>query len=119
MFYTNGTNIYDDNGNISIIRGIGLGGLLVLEPYLLDKQHETSHTNFKNHTKMLEYMESILSDQYDDFISRYRKSYVGPKDIALFQHIGINCIRLPFHYNQVMDYSRNPTNILFEYHILI
>jgi hypothetical protein len=90
-----GKNIVDGNGNAIMLRGIGLGGWLVPEGYMLQT---TSFANaawqFRQKIKDL-----IGEEKTNQFFQLYRKNFVTRKDIQQLKQWGFNSVRLPMHYN--------------------
>jgi endoglucanase len=82
-----------DNSEI-ILRGIGLGGWLVPEGYMLQTaSFANSPTEIHNTIEAL-----IGTANTDQFFTLYRKNYVGRADIDSIARWGFNSIRLPMHY---------------------
>ncbi|MFT4604355.1 MAG: endoglucanase [Rhodothermales bacterium] len=97
QFYrTEGTQILDPNGEATVIRGMGLGGWLMPEGYMLDMGGSWTE------------MQAKVSDVVDPFTAaevwrRYRENYVNEKDIQKLAEWGFDHIRIPFHYEFFMD----------------
>lgn len=82
------------NGDEMILRGIGLGGWLVPEGYMLHTSgFANSPTEIRN--KIVALVGQTNSDQ---FFQSYRQNYVTRKDIDSIARWGFNSIRLPMHY---------------------
>jgi len=89
-----GTKIVKGNGEEIILRGIGLGGWLVPEGYMLKTSgFADSPTAIKN--KIIDLVGSSNANQFYDL---YRQNYVNHKDIDAIAQWGFNSIRLPMHY---------------------
>lgn len=90
-----GKTIVDGNGNEVMLRGIGIGGYLVPEGYMLQT---TSFANaawqFRQKIKDL-----IGEEKTNQFFQLYRKNFVTKKDVQQIKEWGFNSIRLPMHYN--------------------
>lgn len=99
-----GPNIVDGTNQPILLRGIGLGGWLVPEGYMLKVPGYGSPTDIE--TKIRDLIGDANSSQ---FYSLYRANYVNRTDIALIAQWGFNSIRLPFHYKIVY----NPDNGTF------
>ena len=85
--------IVDANGQPVLLRGIGLGGWLVPEGYMLHIPGYGSPTSIRTMIADL-----LGEDDTRLFYERYRANYVTEMDIALIASWGFNSIRLPFHY---------------------
>lgn len=86
--------IVNGNGNNILLRGIGLGGWMLQEGYMLKiwkngQQHEIKKRieNLIGHEKTIEF--------YDLWL----KNYMSKADVDSLKAWGFNSIRLPMHYN--------------------
>ncbi len=95
---TDGKKILDNDGNEIIFRGIGIGGWLMPEGYMLKTQGFGSPTNINQ-----KIVDLIGQDGAKEFYQIYRKNYFSEKDLAQIKKWGFNSIRLPFHYNIIAD----------------
>ncbi len=87
--------IVDDNGREILLKGIGLGGWLVQEGYML----QTS--GFANaQWQIKEKITSLIGESNTElFYEKYRQNFIQKPDIDSIKSWGFNSIRLPFHYN--------------------
>jgi hypothetical protein len=108
FLHTSGKSIVNGNEQEILLRGIGLGGWLVPEGYML----QTS--GFANSpTEIMNKIASLIGDtNTDTFFQLYRKNYVTKKDIAQIAAWGFNSIRLPMHYALLT--SRDQSGIFYE-----
>jgi hypothetical protein len=92
---TSGIKIVDGNGQNVLLRGIGLGGWLVPEGYML----QTS--SFANAAwQFREKIETLIGKaKTDEFFNLYRANFVTKKDVQKIAEWGFNSIRLPMHFN--------------------
>lgn len=91
-WYTEGTQILDPSGKPSMMRGIGLGGWLHPEPYMLG-------VPFARRTDFYEAVEDILgAEEAEVFWDTYQDRYVGRKDVEALAAAGFDHIRLPIHH---------------------
>jgi hypothetical protein len=92
---TQGKKIVDQNGNEVILRGMGLGGWMLQEGYMMqssdvaDTQHE-----FKDRLINL-----IGEEKTNEFYDAWLANHVTKKDIDSLASWGYNSVRLPMHYN--------------------
>ena len=100
FFRTEGTKILDREGNPVVIRGLGLGGWLVPEGYML---HMTAIDGGSPRTIRAQIADLIGESGADRFFEIYRAKYVAEKDIAAIAEWGFDHIRLPMHYNLLFD----------------
>ena len=95
FLHASGQTIRDGEGKEILLRGMGLGGWLVPEGYML----QTS--GFANSPTEINAVIVDLVGQAnaDEFWRRYRANYVAKRDIDSLAAWGFNSIRLPMHYN--------------------
>ena len=92
---TQGKRIVDQNGSEVILRGMGLGGWMLQEGYMMqssdvaDTQHE-----FRNRLISL-----IGAEKTNEFYDAWLANHVKKKDIDSLASWGFNSVRLPMHYN--------------------
>ena len=92
---TNGTAIVNENQDTILLRGMGLGGWMVQEGYMLqtagfaNPQHEIRAT-----------IEELIGEADTDlFYEAWLTNHVRKTDIDSLKSWGFNSVRLPMHYN--------------------
>ncbi|HDZ12326.1 MAG TPA: carbohydrate-binding protein [Bacteroidetes bacterium] len=93
FLHSKGAKIVDSNGNEVFLKGLGLGGWLVPEGYMLHIPGYGSPSAIRRKIQAL-----IGTEAAEEFFSRYRANYVNRKDIEKIASWGFNSIRLPFNY---------------------
>ena len=90
-----GKRIIDEQGNNVVLRGMGLGGWMIQEGYML----ETS--NFANtQTKIRAKIEELIgASSTEAFYDAWLTNHCTKKDIDSLAAWGFNSIRVPMHYN--------------------
>ena len=89
-----GGYILDGNNRPMTLRGMGLGGWLVPEGYMIGtSSFANSPTAFMNAVTAL-----VGGGNADQFFASYRAKYVQRKDIDSLARWGFNSLRLPMHY---------------------
>lgn len=91
-----GKEIVNPDGSPILLRGMGLGGWLVPEGYMLHATGYGSPSSIRN--QILDVLGEV---ETEEFYKRYRANYVNEKDIQKIAEWGFNSIRLPFHYDLV------------------
>ena len=93
-----GSSILDpDQGNF-ILKGMGLGGWLVPEGYMLKIPGFGSPTEIRNMITDL-----VGTENSDNFYEAYRDNFVTEEDISQLAEWGFNSVRLPFHYKLISE----------------
>ena len=95
FLHTQGTKIVDGNNTEVYLQGMGLGGWLVQEGYMLGT------SGFANSpSEIRAKIEALIGTANTDlFYSEYRKNFVTREDIKQMAAWGFNSLRLPMHYN--------------------
>jgi hypothetical protein len=90
-----GKKIVDQNGNEVILRGMGLGGWMLQEPYMMDMSgFAVAQWDIKDKIKAL-----IGFANTDEFYNAWHKNHCTRADIDSMAAWGFNSVRLPMHYN--------------------
>ncbi|QQV03520.1 MULTISPECIES: cellulase family glycosylhydrolase [Chryseobacterium] len=87
--------IIDDKGNNVQLRGLGLGGWMLQEGYML-KTADFAGPQYKIREKI---SELIGEKGMNKFYKAYLANGVTEKDIQFLAETGFNSVRLPMHYN--------------------
>lgn len=95
FLHTEGTKIVDSQGNEVILRGMGLGGYMLQEGYML----ETSAFAGPQHKIRSTIENTIGKEATDKFYQTWRNNYLTRQDVDSMAAWGFNSIRLPMHYN--------------------
>ena len=95
FLHTSGKTIVDGEGNEILLKGIGLGGWLLMEGYML----QTS--GFANaQWQIRQKITDLVGESNTElFFEQYRNNFIRKTDIDSIKSWGFNSIRLPFHYN--------------------
>jgi len=95
LLKTDGQRIINDKGENVQLRGLGLGGWMLQEGYML-KTADFAGPQYKIKEKIAEF---IGEDGRQEFYKAYLKNGVTKQDIDFLAKAGFNSIRLPMHYN--------------------
>ncbi|WP_417362471.1 cellulase family glycosylhydrolase [Galbibacter sp.] len=91
---TKGQSIVNDKGDTIILRGIGLGGHMLQEGYMLKVPFSGQQYVFKEHITKL-----IGKKATEKFYIRWLTNHTQKADIDSLKSWGFNSVRLPMHYN--------------------
>jgi len=90
-----GKQIVNEKGENVLLRGIGLGGWMLQEPYMLKLSKVTgTQTEIKSRISEL-----IGENNCEEFYKSYLNNMITEKDIDSLKKWGFNSVRLPMHYN--------------------
>lgn len=93
---TQGTKIINDNGEV-LLRGMGLGGWLVPEGYMLGTSgFANSPTQIRNKIESLVGVENRKL-----FYQKYEENFVTKADIDDLKEFGFNSVRFVFHWDKL------------------
>ncbi len=99
--------IVDGSGQEVKLKGIGLGGWLLQEGYML---HTSGFANAQ--WQIRERILNLVGETNTElFYETYRDNYVRKTDIDSIKRWGFNSIRLPFHYNLFATNTNPPVFI--------
>ena len=87
--------IKDGNGNNVLLRGIGLGGWMIQEGYML----QTGAFAGPQHEIRQKITALIGEERTEAFYQSYRDNGITKRDIDSLKAWGFNSVRLPMHYN--------------------
>jgi len=99
-----GKKIVDGSGQSFYLKGIGLGGWLLQEGYML---HTSGFANAQWQIRQ-KIVELIGETNTEIFYEAWRKNFIRKIDIDSIRAWGFNSIRLPFHYNLFAINSNPP-----------
>ena len=93
--HTNGKAIVDGNEDTLILRGMGLGGWMLQEGYMLQTaSFATAQYQIRDKIEQL-----IGTTDMEIFYDKWRENHVRKVDIDSLKSWGFNSVRLPMHYN--------------------
>lgn len=89
-----GTRIVDGQGKEVLLRGMGLGGWMLQEGYMLGIRQEGTQ-----HSIRARIADLIGKEQTDRFYTLWLQNHMTRADVDRLAASGFNSIRLPMHYN--------------------
>jgi endoglucanase len=95
FLHRDGQRIVDGNGNNVLLRGLGIGGLMVQEGYML-KTADFAGPQYQIRQKITEL---IGEKNTQEFYNAYKANGLTKRDVDSLAAWGFNSIRLPMHYN--------------------
>ncbi len=95
FLHRDGQNIVDGNGKNIILRGLGLGGWMVQEGYMLQTQSFASPQY-----QIKQKIQEVAGEKgTKEFYAAYKANGITKRDIDSLAAWGFNSVRLPMHYN--------------------
>ena len=94
FLHTRNGRIVDGEQREIILRGMGLGGWMIQEGYMLGLRNEGTQHSIKARITDL-----IGASDCDKFYHLWLQNDTGREDVDLLARSGFNSIRLPMHYN--------------------
>ena len=98
FYHTRDGIVVDGNGEKAMIRGVGLGGWLMPEGYMI---HFPGSGALRDMNQRI--VDLIGEENAAYFWALYRAHYVREKDVKMLAEWGYDHVRLPFHYNVIYD----------------
>ncbi|MDX6183466.1 cellulase family glycosylhydrolase [Flavobacterium sp. Fl-77] len=95
FLHRDGQNIVDGNGKNVVLRGLGLGGWMVQEGYMLQTQSFAS----PQYVIRQKIQDVIGEEGTKEFYTAYKANGITKRDIDSLAVWGFNSVRLPMHYN--------------------
>lgn len=94
FLHTSGKKIVDDSGEV-LLKGIGLGGWMLQEPYMLKLSGVAA-----NQTDIRSKIEKLIGkERTKTFYAAWLKNGMEKSDVDSLKAWGFNSIRLPMHYD--------------------
>ena len=91
----NGKSIVNEKGENVLLRGIGLGGWMLQEGYMLGITN-----NWQQQNQIRKHIESLIGkDRAQEFYDVWLANHTRKVDIDSLKAWGFNSVRLPMHYN--------------------
>ncbi len=91
---TSGQKIVNASGQEVILKGVGLGGWLLQEGYMMNPNTGGTQWSFKKGL----YDQGISDADVETFYQSWRNNFITKADIDHIASLGFNCVRLPMHY---------------------
>jgi endoglucanase len=97
-----GQRIVNANNQEVLLRGVGLGGWLIQEGYMMNPNTGGTQSSFK---KML-YDQGQSDAQVEAFYQSWRDNFITQADMNWIADQGFNCVRIPMHYELFLTSSQ-------------
>lgn len=97
MLRVEGKDIIDCSGKRIYLRGVNLGGWLMMEGYILHGR------NIPAHQVKQEFARVNGRKELENFKYLYRQNFITYQDILRIKKMGANCLRAPFNYRLIQQ----------------
>ena len=97
MLKTRNNTIINSKGGEVFLRGVNLGGWLMMEGYILHGR------NIAERIFKAEFKKRWGQKELDDFTELYRNNFITEADFKNISSLGLNCVRLPFNYRLIEE----------------
>lgn len=95
------SKIVDESGDTVRLKGVNLGGWLMMEGYMFGGRNTPEH-EFK-----AEFEKALGSNELNDFLKTFRDTFIQENDIKIIKSWGANCVRIPFNY-RLIEFEDRP-----------
>ncbi|OQP64279.1 hypothetical protein A3860_20090 [Niastella vici] len=92
----NGSKIVNAAGQEVFLKGVGLGGWLLQEGYMIKPSFSGGGTQWSIKKRL--YDQGISDADVETFYQNWRNNFITKADIDYLASMGFNCLRLPMHY---------------------
>jgi endoglucanase len=99
---SNGSKIVDTNNNEVQLRGMGLGGWLLMEGYMLQVDGGYGQWQIKRDM----HLNGASDTEIETFFANWRNNNTTSSDITYLKSLSLNCLRLPLHYDLFLTASQ-------------
>ena len=96
FLHANGKQIVDGDGKNFLIRAMGIGAWMVMEPYMFNLHQDV---NKGQHSILNRYREIIGEERTKEFHKAWLDNFFREVDVAQCKESGFNAIRVVLHYN--------------------
>ena len=98
------TRIIDESGKPVMLRGVNLGGWLMMEGYMLGGRNIPEKAFKEGFEK------ALGRDALEDFTRSFREAFIREEDIKTIKSWGATCIRIPFNY-RLIEFEDRPFSL--------
>ncbi|MCW3465762.1 cellulase family glycosylhydrolase [Chitinophaga nivalis] len=92
----NGTRMVNEAGQEVILKGVGLGGWLLQEGYMIKPSFTGGGTQWSIKKRLYDQGQSDAA--VENFYQQWRNNFITRADIDYMASLGFNCVRIPLHY---------------------
>lgn len=105
-----GQNLYDEEGNLLLLKGVNLGNWFVQEYWMAVSDVGDYDTGVYTQQRALEAMRgnpNLTDTQMEELDQLYLDTYIQESDFEQIADLGMNCVRVNFTYRNLTDDEGN------------
>lgn len=102
LLHASGAKIVDASNNEVVLKGMGLGGWLLMEGYMMQVNGDYGQWQIKRDM----FQQGASPTEIETFFSGWRNANTTASDITYLHSLGLNCVRLPMHYDLFLTSSQ-------------
>ena len=87
--------VLTQQGRPFTLRGVNLGGWLMMEGYILHALNQPVRTLRRD------FCRALGEPAWQDLLAGFRRQFIREEDFRQIAALGLNCVRLPFHYSLI------------------
>lgn len=106
--YVKGKQIFDQEDNELLLRGVGLGGWMLPEGYMWG-----SHGYYNRPRRFEELISYYMEEEASKWWDTYYQTWISDQDFELIKKHGYNSIRLPMNYRLLMEENDMDETVVF------
>ncbi len=96
FLHAEGTDLVDGAGQPYMIRAMGIGGWMVMEPYMLDLNQSVDEGQ---HKILNDIADVVGVDRMEQFHQKWLDNFFIEQDVIALKESGFNTVRIPMHFN--------------------
>ena len=104
LLKVDGTRIVDRAGKPVRLKGVNLGGWLMMEGYMLGGRNIPEKAFREGFEK------TLGKDALEEFTRAFRDTFIREEDIKTIKSWGANCVRIPFNY-RLIEFEDRPFSL--------
>ena len=111
----NGKYLVNKNGEKVVLQGVNLGGWLHMEGWMDGGGYSETLNDFVNHYAVVSALKKRFSDeQTESLLETYQKNYIQRSDLEFIASLGLNYVRIPFFWTEILDFDGNVKENAFD-----
>lgn len=111
--HVEGENLVNEDNEIILLQGTNFGGWLHMEGWM-DGGHGLDNKEY-NHQAILDiFNKRFTKEEVENLLGTYQKAYIKEQDFQNIKDLGLNCVRIPFYWREILDDEGNVKDNAFD-----